>query len=291
MKVADSLKTISEQLDILKNSISTFMELNKDEENDTELLTVKNWFQAIKLGNLGNVKVFIKHKFDVNTKDTRGNSALMWASTDGNTEIAKLLIEAGADINTINNSGFTAFAFASKNQHNNNIIKLLDDAKDNLIKSKKATEDDNVKLLTEENWFLAIENKDIDAIKVFIRYKFDINVKDDEGNIALKMSMGHYNILKLLIDAGADINIQDNNGRTVLMTASIYNIIGCAKLLTDNGADINIKDYTSRTAIMWATSNNHTDIVKLLIDANADIAKLIYYNDTTNVLKRIKMIK
>ena len=71
-------------------------------------------------------------------------------------------------------------------------------------------------------------------------------------------------IVKLLIEAGSNINKQDNFGYTALIYASIYGHIDIVKLLIEAGVDINIQDKYGNTALMIASINGYTEIVKLL---------------------------
>jgi ankyrin repeat protein len=56
-----------------------------------------------------------------------GYTALMYASREGHTEVAKLLIEEGVDVNAENNSGRTALKIARK-RGRDEIVKLLEEA-------------------------------------------------------------------------------------------------------------------------------------------------------------------
>jgi len=60
---------------------------------------------------------YIKEGVDINAKDNNGYTALMWASSNGNTAIVQQLIAAGADINAKNNYGNTALLWASRRGH------------------------------------------------------------------------------------------------------------------------------------------------------------------------------
>jgi uncharacterized protein len=64
---------------------------------------------AVVTGNLEVLKQHIAAGSDLNVKDPFGGSTpLISASLFGKTEMAQLLMEAGADINTVNNDGSTA---------------------------------------------------------------------------------------------------------------------------------------------------------------------------------------
>jgi ankyrin repeat protein len=53
---------------------------------------------------------------------------------------------------------------------------------------------------------------------------------------------GHIDIVELLIDKGANVNIKNYKGRTGLFVVCLEGRIGLVKLLIDKGVDVNIKD-------------------------------------------------
>jgi ankyrin repeat protein len=87
------------------------------------------------------------------------------------------------------------------------------------------------------------------------------------------------NIVKMLIDAKVDINLQDYYGWTALMWAARYSNTGSSenivKMLIDANAYINVQENYGWTALMMAARNSNTDstenTVKMLIDAGANI--------------------
>ena len=83
---------------------------------------------------------------------------------------------------------------------------------------------------------------------------------------------GNENIVKLLINNGANIDIVHENGDTALMWASYYGQKKSVKHLINNGANVNATDVNGKSVLMWAVSKaNNKKIVKLLIDYGADI--------------------
>lgn len=83
---------------------------------------------------------------------------------------------------------------------------------------------------------------------------------------------GRVDLLKILLDAGADVSAINNNGYTALHYAAGNGFIDCVKLLLARRADINSKnDITGLTPLIYSARDGQLDIVELLIDAGADI--------------------
>lgn len=77
--------------------------------------------------NISMAKVFMQYGINVNSKNEYGRIPLHTAVYDGLTEIVRLLIEAGSDVNAIDNEGFTPLGF-SGNMAKKDIIEMLKNA-------------------------------------------------------------------------------------------------------------------------------------------------------------------
>ena len=51
----------------------------------------------------------------IDAQDIYGNTALIYAASDNNDDVVELLIDAGADIELTNTSGFSAYDYGHKN--------------------------------------------------------------------------------------------------------------------------------------------------------------------------------
>ena len=183
--------------------------------------------QSAREGDYAEVKRLIEVGADVNAQDDYGNTALMVALEMGYIEIAKLLIDAGAYVNAQDYYGDTALMLASGGGHPE-IVKLLIEA-----------------------------GADVNAVTIAIvggysrRTIFGGYVHKDwetlGGYTALMAAseMGHIDIVKLLIEAGANVNA-----------------------MTEEGTMFAVDD-AGLTALMYASREGHIDIVKLLIEAGA----------------------
>jgi ankyrin repeat protein len=82
---------------------------------------------------------------------------------------------------------------------------------------------------------------------------------------------GHTHRVKALIAKGADPDIKDKNGQTVLMCAASWGHTETVKALLAAGADVNAEAYNGVTALMCASVSGHTKTVKALLAAGADV--------------------
>ena len=83
--------------------------------------------------------------------------------------------------------------------------------------------------------------------------------------------------IQQLIADGANINAVSGAGRTPLMSATAYGHINIVRFLLDNGADINIKDtYNGWTALMFSAGfeNEEFEIAQMLIENGADVNEI-----------------
>ena len=81
---------------------------------------------------------------------------------------------------------------------------------------------------------------------------------------------GNTEQVRELLDAGADINIQDKFGETALMRAAAWGHTGVMELLIRAGAEIDRPNKYGWTALMVAAAWGHTGVMELLIRAGAD---------------------
>ena len=97
----------------------------------------------------------------------------------------------------------------------------------------------------------AVVTNNVEAIKQHVATGSNLNEKDPFGGSSPLISaalFGKTEIAKILIGAGADINLQNNDGSTALHTASFFCRPEIVKMLLDKRADKTIKNKYSSTA-------------------------------------------
>jgi ankyrin repeat protein len=102
--------------------------------------------------------------------------------------------------------------------------------------------------------------------------KVNIDGQDSNGHGALAQAIknGHFAIVQLLINKGADVTIRTKAANTLLMLAVLANNPHIVELLLTRASDVNAQDHVGDTALMLAASTAQNDIVEMLIEAGAD---------------------
>jgi ankyrin repeat protein len=109
---------------------------------------------------------------------------------------------------------------------------------------------------------------------------FDANTKDTDGTTALMMAIPDYQKVRLLVDAGADVNARANSRFTPLMVAAAYR--GTAKivrLLLEKGATLETGApppiYNASPGFL-AVAAADTETMKVLLEKGADITRKMF---------------
>ncbi|MEE0132727.1 MAG: ankyrin repeat domain-containing protein [Treponema sp.] len=95
-------------------------------------------------------------------------------------------------------------------------------------------------------------------------------------------------IVKQLLECGADVNEKDEEGLTALMFATSHNATKSVELLLNAGAKINTRDIDGFTPLMYGIINGSLESVELLLKAGANPFRS---NDNTTVLDLIRKRK
>lgn len=281
-------------------------------------------FKAVEEGNSANVKELIAAGARVSYIDAYGRSSLFIAAGKGYIDIVKMLMENGAyaHINKKDVVGLTPLTVASKNGHMDVVIYLLSKGASiytgmndagtalhfasemghvNLVQyilykfsQPSGREQFLSHLLPERQIDLAsyINNKTyegtsalhkaswkghVDIVKLLLNNGADPNILSRDNSTPLSEASygGHTEIVKLLLEKEADVNIASNDGSTPLMGASHNGFIEIVKLLLDKDANVNATDDYGYTALYNASSNRHKTIVELLLGKDAVVTDKI----------------
>jgi uncharacterized protein len=116
------------------------------------------------------------------------------------------------------------------------------------------------------------ENK-VDEVSLFLAAGFLPDAKDKKGIPLLCISArnGHVSTVEFLLRSGAQVNIiAEDRGSTALIDGSMGRHKDVVKALIEAGADVNIKSNDGQTALIIVVGAGDEEIVEMLVKAGAD---------------------
>ena len=182
------------------------------------------------------------------------------ASRQGYSEVARVLVEHGADTETRDNVTYSPLEGSSEMGHVEVVRVLLENHAD-------------VNFLDEINHTAlhsASATGQVAVARELLRNGADPNAKktDNETPLHLAPNAG---VTRILLEYGADPNTWDSKNRTPLLRALEWNHVEVARVLLENGADANVRDAENRTPLHVASKLGHLDCVRLLLQHGTDI--------------------
>lgn len=200
------------------------------------------------------------NKLNLTKQNVDSPTKLMLAAEQGNAAAVKSAIEQGALINSMSAAG-TAFSLAIQNQHFI-ISQFLLTAGSDFERGFQRTEPSALMIAASH-----AQNK---LVKDLIVRGAKISYEDGLGQSAITKAAekGHLTTLKILINAGANVNVAPA-GRSVLMQVVEDNNMLLSQLLIAGGANVNYRDDNGDTALKIARRLGFFDLDLMLVQSGA----------------------
>jgi len=221
---------------------------------ELEKLNVKftpdDFVQSADKGDLKAVQLFLEAGIDVNSQDATGSTALMAAAREGRIDVVNKLLEQKLNLNTQDKQGETALMLAAANDHAD-IVKLL----------LKKNADPNIQDLSGWSALMkAVYQGDTASVEALVAQSHQ------EVNRALLVAAltGHKEVVKVLLDNGAEVDTRADDGRTPLMLAAARGDNDLVAALLAAGADPTLVDKSGATGAALASAKGYNDLANRL---------------------------
>eukprot|EP00919_Chromeraceae_sp_WS-2016_P008101 GHVR01019171.1.p1 GENE.GHVR01019171.1~~GHVR01019171.1.p1 ORF type:complete len:418 (+),score=38.73 GHVR01019171.1:124-1377(+) len=247
------------------------------------------------------VKFLILKRVDVSHADMRGQTPLMLAYKYGNVDIVRLLDRHGAKgemkvclFNAVSsgNVAMVEYLYGQRAEH-----KCLHKGSRNLLHIAIPSQNvEVVKFLVEKGvkvnhpdmygdtpLQLACLYENCDIVKLLA--KRGANCRDPVGLSAAVIG-GNLQIVKWLVEGGADVKHVYENGETVLNMAVREHHFELVKFLLEKGVDVNHVNVNGETPLMLARNNQNPGIVKLLEGQGENSLDCVNNSETVERNKR-----
>ena len=252
-------------------------------------------YRAIDLGNKEVAKYLLLHGASVNVVDYWFDKALDHAvKKKGGSDIVKLILERGVDCETKRN-GHAAYFYVADPESLDLVRACVrsrtgsdPDLTEAFAYATRESDKDMIKALVDRGIEMSRVaplggtmttggNYSLDMVKFLLDSGADPNALDDQGTLALNaiaFRSGPENlaIAKLLLERGANVNKRDRRGWTPIHAVAGSGQIDIAKLLIEHGANLNvlaINGYKPVSPLSIAVETNNMDMAALLVEHGA----------------------
>lgn len=198
------------------------------------------------------VKKLLDTGVSVNQRgSTDGRTLLANAAHDGSENITGFLLKHGADPLLSDHQGQTPLTLASRQGHVKVLSELLQWAQDQetVVKMMEHVDNEGWTALRCASW-----GGHSEAVRLLLDAGADVDGCDSEGRTALRAAAwgGHEEIARTLLDYGAHVDKADSKGRTPLIAAAYMGHHETVEILLDHDAEVNLADGDGRSALSVA---------------------------------------
>lgn len=232
----------------------------------TVLVSDPEIVRVVKTGDVAALQLCKQNKQALNSRSNGGRTPLHLAIQYGLEDVVTSLLEMGVDLELVDDDDLTPLATAILYRYPSIVTTILEHGADvNGIADSKHGPPLHV----------AAKIGDVEVLRALLRKKPVLDVVYDH-RLALNIAMRHdLDVVKLLIDAGADVNSRKTpeNPRmpTPLFYAAWRRRKDITKLLIEHGAMIDAEDYGGDTPLGVAIGVASMVACRILLELGADV--------------------
>lgn len=236
---------------------------------DTSLLGHDGWsclHVSAGKGSTNVLKYLLKHcpKHVINTTDLKRMTPLHMACISGSADTVRLLLDAGADPNILDETGHSALLRAAEQGACSVVRQLL---------KRDGVEVDACNQDGMSPVYSASRRGHITVVRALIRAGADVNKSSADcfSPLHVASQQGFVEVVKELLAAGAQLDHSNGVGQTALHAASDQGYVEVVSQLISAGADVHKRDTKGMSALYMAANASQCDVMRELLRAGADV--------------------
>lgn len=216
--------------------------------------------QAVIWGDLATVQALIQSKVKLDTRSSEHLTALYYAVEKGHVEKALALIAAGANVNAKDRRGRTILMEAIKRKNDLIVDALLAAGADIHATTRSG--------VCRNALVVAAAYGRVEYIPKLVALGADVR-ENNSDCLVNAISSNHPEVVALLLQLGADPSqFRNSQGRTLLMECAFFGEEQLVRVLLEAGADVNARNNSGLTALDIAIEEEHHGVAAILREAS-----------------------
>jgi ankyrin repeat protein/L-ascorbate metabolism protein UlaG (beta-lactamase superfamily) len=218
---------------------------------------------AAAVGNVEIARLLLEAGADIEAGDVDNSTALGVAAIHAQGEMVAFLIEQGADVNRRDRKADCPLSFAVYGRDESIIRQLLDAGADLYFRNPNG----------ESLLHIACSRGVTELVTYLLDHGAELELKSRSGGTALGYAAmsGQPEMVRLLIDKGANPNPAPPGDPSPLIYTSWRNHVECARVLLERGAEVDHTTGGNNTALSWAADRASPEMVALLLEHGAQV--------------------
>jgi ankyrin repeat protein len=217
---------------------------------------------AAQYGHSEVVKLLLAAGANVNSRRQDQATPLYIAAFHGYSPVVELLLTAGANVNSRRQDQATPLHAAAQHGHSEVVVKLL--AAGATVDAKHQSQATPL--------YVAAQFGHPQVVKLLLTAgaNVDSRFQDQSTPLYVAAQFGHPQVVKLLLTAGANVNSRRQDQATPPDAAAFHGHTPVVELLLTAGANVNSRRQSQATPLYVAAQNGHSEVVVKLLAAGAD---------------------
>jgi len=187
------------------------------------------------------------------------------AAVSGHYATVQLLIERGADVNSLSDTGSTPLRSVCYLCKDNDDIPSSSSGQFEVEVSFSTLGNDIFSIAGETSEKQSEEDPYFRIVQLLVENGANVSKPNHNGGTCLINSLHNYRLTEYILDRGVDVNASDNNGKTALHYAINYNRLNVTKLLLARGANPRLRTNSSEDALQLSCISGNEEIFNHLI--------------------------
>jgi ankyrin repeat protein len=189
-------------------------------------------------------RLLLERGVDVNARRKDSWTSLHWAAFKGRVEVARVLLDHGANATLETANGETALHIVSRGEYDS-------------------------------------EEHGIGIARLLLGRGLDVNAREKNGRTSLHYAAfkGRVEVAQFLLDHGANATLETDEGESALHMVSRGEYdsqeqgVSTARLLLERGADVNARRKDSWTSLHWAAFKGRVEVARFLLDHGSTMVR------------------